>query len=50
VVRQDAGVQHVRIGQDDVPTFADRLAGIARCVAIVGEDTEAVIELRAQIV
>ena len=50
VVRQNASVQHVRIGQDDVPTLADRLARIARGVAIIGEHTEAVIEPGAQIV
>ena len=41
VVRQDAGVQHVWIREDDVAAFADGFAGVAGRVAIVGEDAEA---------
>ena len=37
VMRQDAAVQHVGIGQHDVGALADRLAGILRRVAVVGE-------------
>ncbi len=37
MVRQDAAVQHVGIGQHDVGALADGAAGILRRVAIVGE-------------
>ena len=37
VVRQDAAMQHVRIGEHDVGALADGLAGILRRIAIVGE-------------
>ncbi len=37
VMRQDALVQHVRVGDDDVAVQADRLARVARRVAIEGE-------------
>ena len=50
VVRKDAGVQHVGIGQHDVGFFADGFAGVAGCVAVVGEDAEAIVEALVQIV
>jgi len=50
VVRKNAGVQHVRIAQDDVTFFADGFARVAGCVAIVGEDAETVVEALIQIV
>ena len=37
VVRQDAAVQHVGVGDDDVAPGPDRLAGVLGCVAVVGE-------------
>ena len=37
VVRQNAGVQHVRIGEHDVGALADGLAGVLGRIAIVGE-------------
>ena len=40
VVRQDAGVQHVGIGQHDVGALADGLAGVLRRIAIVGEGAQ----------
>jgi hypothetical protein len=36
VVGQNAGMQHVRIGENDVGFVADGAAGILRCIAIVG--------------
>ena len=37
VVRQDAGVQHVRVGDHHVALLADRLPGVVRRVAVIGE-------------
>ena len=50
VVRQDAGVQHVRIGQHDVPLFADGRARVGGRVAVVGENAESVIQALVEIV
>ena len=41
MVREDALVQHVGIGDDDIPVRAHRLARIARRVAIEGVSTDA---------
>ena len=40
VMRQDAAVQHVRIGQHDVGALADGLARVLRRVAVVGEGAD----------
>jgi len=40
VVRQNAGVQHVGIGEDDVGALADGFARILRRVAVVGEGAQ----------
>ena len=40
VVRQDAGVEHVRVGDDDVAGLADAAAHGGRRVAVVGERLE----------
>ena len=37
VMRQDSRVQHVGIGDDNIPLLADGLTGIVRCVAVVCE-------------
>ena len=50
VVRQDSRVQHVRVGEHDVPALANRLARVGGRVAIVGEDAEAIVEARGQVV
>ena len=50
VVRQDSGVQHVRIGQDHVPALANCFARVAGRIAVVGKNSEAVVEPRRQIV
>ena len=50
MVRQDAGVQHVGIGEDQVALFADGFARVAGRVAVVGEDAEAVVEARVEVV
>ena len=50
VVRQNSGMQHVRIREDHVPAFADRLARVAGRIAVVGEHAKAVVEARRQIV
>ena len=41
MVRQNAGVQHVRIGQDNVALLADGFARVAGRVTVVGEDADA---------
>ncbi len=40
VVGEDAGVEHVRVGQDDVAAGPDGLAGVLGRVAVVGEDPD----------
>src|SRR4029077_10701179 len=50
VMRQDAGVQHVRIGQDDVAFLANGSARIGGSVAVVGENAEAVFETLVEVV
>jgi len=50
MVRQDSGVQHVRVREDDMSPFPNRLAGIARCVAIVGELPKAIAESPGKVV
>jgi hypothetical protein len=40
VVRQDAGVEHVGVGQDDVAAGPDGPAGVLGRVAVVGEDPD----------
>jgi len=37
-------VQHVRVCQDDMPPFANRLTRIVRSIAVVGEDSETVVQ------
>jgi len=49
-MRQYSSVQHVRIGEHDVPLFADGFARVARRVAVISEDAEAVVEPGIQIV
>jgi hypothetical protein len=49
-MRQDAGVQHVRISQDDVAFFANGPAGVRWRVAIVGENAEAIVEALIEVV
>src|SRR5438309_7709540 len=44
VVRQNASVQHVRIRQDDVSTFANRFSGIIRGIAVIRKYSETVIK------
>ena len=50
VMRQDAGVQHVRVCQYDVALLANRFPRVARSVAIVSEYAEAVCEPPAEVV
>ena len=50
VVREDAGVEHVGIGEDEVAFFTDGFAGVAGRVAIVGEDAEAIVEAGIEVV
>ena len=50
VVRQNAGVQHVRVGENHVAALANGFARVAGRVAVIGEDAEAVIETRSEIV
>jgi len=37
VVRQNTGVQHVRVGDHHVALLADSLSGVVRCVTVIGE-------------
>ncbi len=50
VVRQDAGVQHVRIGENHVGAFADGFARVAGRVAVIGEYAEGIVKARGEIV
>src|SRR5713226_1501489 len=50
VVREDAGVQHVWVGQDDVTFFADGFASVRGCVAVVGENAEAIFQTLVELV
>ena len=50
MVRQDPGVQHVRVSQNDVTFFSDGLAGIGGRVAVVGENAEAIFEALVEVV
>jgi hypothetical protein len=50
VVRQDASVQHVRIGQDDVAFFADGPSRVGRCVAVIRENAKAIVEALVEVV
>ena len=50
VVRQNPGVQHVRIRQDDVAALADGLARVRSRIAIVGERAKAIVEPLGEIV
>ena len=49
VMRQDSRVQHVRVGQHDVPALANGFARVGGRVAVIGEDAEAMVEARGQI-
>src|SRR5713226_1007478 len=49
VVREDAGVQHVRIGQDDVAFFANGFTGVGGGVAVIGENAEAIVEVLVEV-
>ena len=50
VVREDPGVQHVRVSQDDVALFANGFARIGGRVAVVGKNAEAVFQALVEIV
>jgi hypothetical protein len=40
VVRQDPGVEHVKIREDDVTAIPNRGAGIARSIAVIGKNAK----------
>ena len=44
VVRQDSGVQHVRVGQDDMSAFPNCFSCIAWRIAVIREHSETVVE------
>ena len=50
VMRQNSGVQHVRVGQDDMALLADGLARVRGRVAVVGEHAEAVPQALREVV
>ncbi len=50
VVGKDAGVQHVRIGENDVAFFANGFASVAGSVAIIGEHAKTILEPLIQVV
>ena len=45
VVGQDAGVEHVRVGDHHVALLADRLPGVVRRVTVVGEGLDVRLQL-----
>ena len=49
MVRQYARVQHVRIGENDMPVLADGLPRIGRRIAVIGENAERVAQPAPQI-
>ena len=48
VVGEDRGVQHVRVGEDDVPGGTHRPAGVGGRVAVVGEGADLFTDIRDQ--
>src|SRR6266481_4463104 len=50
VMREDAGVQHVRIGQDNVALFANGSAGVGGRIAVVSVNPEAIVETLVEVV
>ncbi len=50
MVREDAGVQHVWIGQNDVTFFANGFASVGGRVAVVSENAEAVFQTPVEVV
>src|SRR5216684_9045896 len=50
VMREDAGVQHVRIGQDNVAFFANGSAGVTGRIAVVSVNPEAIFQALIQVV
>src|SRR5262249_24227414 len=50
VIRQDSGVQHVRIHQNHIAFFADGFACIGEHIAVVNENPETVSEPLIQII
>ncbi len=40
VMGEDSGVEHIRVGEDDMTTGSDSLPRILRGVAIIGEDPD----------
>src|SRR5438270_10669574 len=50
VMRQNSGVQHVRIREHNVPFFTDGFARVARSVAVISENAEAIVQTLIQIV
>ena len=49
VVRKDSGMQHVRIGQHDVPAFPNCFPRITGGVAVIREHSETVAEAPREI-
>src|SRR6266436_5854415 len=50
VMREDPGVQHVRVGQDDVAFFANGFAGVSGSVAVISKNSEAAVETLVEVV
>ncbi len=50
VMRKDAGVQHVRIGKNDMAFFADGLASVAGRIAVIRKHAKAILEALVQVV
>src|SRR5260370_33186233 len=50
VMRKDSGMQHVRVGQDDVAFFANRPAGVGGSIAVVSENAEADVQTMVEVV
>ena len=50
MVRKDASVQHVRIGEHDMAFFADGFASVAGRVAVISKHAKAILEALIQVV
>jgi hypothetical protein len=49
MVRKDARVEHVRIGNDDISLRTNRLTGIGRCISVIGEGSKGLLNLLNQV-
>ena len=48
VMRQDSGVQHIRVGDDNMPLLADGLTRVIRGIAVIGERLDIGLQIADQ--